>query len=370
MILSKYTKFLLFILPICLFTGCGSRQDLQQDEAKKEVVYDAAQDAGDEAEPEEITYAAQNEKYGLALPNAEAFGDILQDFIYWDYATTIEKNTDEAYSIINILEDADAALNIVNVPDPDNPETNLKIHLYYREGNVEEMDEAESNIYNVIVTFPEEKELSYFSFLYNARGLSSDYDYGYSDWFEDDLLDDDIDDISSQKLEENPYFKKDYTYLGEASLTINKAEAEKYEVTDKFPTGEKEEILSAIRKAIKKEYKKENNQMIYIRDFLPGDMSLSGRQVNLDITSKHDMPLFWIRSSICYSGPKLEKFEGINWYTHYSTGYSGAGGPYDPTLKKVKKWAQEENEDVDASKCILAYRIENGELIDLKSGNE
>lgn len=212
---------------------------------------------------------------------------------------------------------------------------------------------------------PENKKLSYFSFNYNARGLSLDYDYGYDGWFSDSLEDD----ISSQELEKNKWFQNHYTSFGEASLILNKAEAEEYEVKNKFPDGEKEQILSAIQKAIKKEYKKEKNLVVYIRDFLPGDEILSGEVVNLDIKDKDDMPLFWIKASINYSGATLGKFEDVYWDTRYSTAYSGASQPYyNPTVQQVKEWAKEEENAINVDKCILAYRIKNGEMFDLKDG--
>lgn len=179
------------------------------------------------------------------------------------------------------------------------------------------MDEAESNIYNIVVTFSDKKELSYFFLSYNARGLSSEYDYGYDcGWFSDSLEDD----ISSQKLEKSQRFQKHYTFFGETSLRLKKSEAESYKVKDKFPEGEKERILSAIQKAIKEEYKEEEDLVVYVRDFLPGDQSLSGRVVNLNITNSDDMPLYWIISEISYTGNKMD----VHWYTHYSTGYSDA----------------------------------------------
>lgn len=293
--------------------------------------------------------AAENEVYGLALPDAETFRNILQDFIYWEYTVTIEK--DGGACILNTLEEEKCL------------ETELKIHLFYQECDAEEMDQAESNFYDVVVTFPENNKLSYFSFKYNARGLSSDYDHGYDAWFSDSLEDD----ISSRELEKSKWFQKHYTSFGETTLTLRKTEADEYEVKSKFSDGEKERILSAIQKAIKKQYKKEDDLFVYIRDFLPGDSTLSGRVVDLDINDKYDMPLYWVRASIYYSGAKREKFEDVYWDTHYSTAYSGASNiDYDPTLKQVKKWAREEKEAVDIKKCILAYHIKDGEMIDLK----
>lgn len=376
MFLSKYTKKFLLIstlLSICLLAGCGSNTGVEQSEVKSDVQNESADDTGSEtsddtkSSAESATdnetnstkttteaYVAQNETYALALPNGEAFGEILQDFVYWEYATAIEN--DKSNTIIGMLYDKNT------------PEKEYKINLYYQELDIERMDQVESGMYNVIVTFPEEKDLSYFSFYYNARGFDSDYDYGYDGgWISEE---DDLDEISSQELEENPSFRKYYTLFGEVSLTISKKKAKSYEVTNKFADGEKEAILAAIQKEVKKTYKKEKNLYVYIRDFLPGDTRLEGRVVNLDIEDRFDIPLFWVQSLINYSGAKMEKFNGVYWDTHYSTAYSGAGGPYAPSLKQVKKWAKEELDEVDAENCILAYHIKDGKLIDLKSRDQ
>ena len=339
--LKNIRKKILLLLSACLLTGCANSMEVPMNDRKNEV-----------EKKNSYSFAATNETYGLALPEAEAFRDILQDFIYWEYATKLEKDKTGRTSVVGILEEENCL------------ERELKINLYYRECDKEDMDEAERNIYNIIMTFPEDKQLSYFSFYYDARGLSSDYDYGYDGgWVSDDL----DDDISSQELMKNKQFQKKYTVFGESSLTVKKAEAEEYEVTDKFPAGEKKEILSAIKKCINKKYKDEDDVIIYVRDFLPGDLSLSGKVVYLDIKDKDDMPLFYIRSTIYYSDARMDKFEDVYWDTHYSTAYSGAGNPhYDPTVKQVREWAEEEAEAIDASKCILAFHVKEGEITELE----
>ena len=86
------------------------------------------------------------------------------------------------------------------------------------------------------------------------------------------------------------------------------------------------------------------------------------------MTSENYMPLWWIQSGIHYEDEKREKFDDVYWDVHYSTGYSGASQPnYNPTVKQLKEWAKEEKEAVDVEKCILAYQIKDGELIDLKA---
>lgn len=351
----KKSGILLLILS-CLLTGCSNSDSAKMNEAGEEsaapVETDQTEQTGD-GDSDAGIYVAEHEKYGLALPQADAFRDIFQDFIYWQYATMIEK--EDRISIFSTLEEEKLL------------ETDLKIHLFYRECDVEEMDNAESNIYDVVVTFPENPSLSYFSLSYNARGLSSDYDYGYDGWFSKDFEDD----ISSQELEKDKWFQKHYTFFGESSLILEKAKAENYEVKSNFPTGEKEQILSAIQKAVKKEYKKADDLVVYIRDFLPGDENLLGEVIDLAIHGKNDMPLYWINSFIYYSGAKMEKFEDVYWGTHYSTAYSGAGQPnYDPTVKWLKKQVKKEKDAVDVEKCILAYRIKNGKMIDLKNDDK
>ncbi|MCH5267722.1 MAG: M56 family metallopeptidase [Lachnospiraceae bacterium] len=345
----------------CVAYDIASKQIIERSEIKKVKFPEAPlamNDADNEADSKETTtetYVAQNEEYGLALPNGKIFGDILQDFVYWEYATTVE-NDDKSSTIIGRLYDKNS------------PKKEYKINLYYQELDIEEMDEVESGRYHVVVTFPEEKDLSYFSFYYNARGLESYYDYGYDGgWFKDNVEGG----VPSQGLEKNKWFKQHYTSFGEAGLTISKAKAKEYEVKDKFAHGEKEQILSAIEKTIEKTKKKEKDLYVYVRDFLPADTNLRGKVVDLDIDDPYAIPLSWIRSHIYYSGDKMEKFEGVYWDAHYSIGYSGRISLNSaPTLQQMKKQAKEEKDAVDVDKCVLAYHIKNGKLIDLKSGDK
>lgn len=63
-------------------------------------------------------------------------------------------------------------------------------------------------------------------------------------------------------------------------------------------------------------------------------------------------------------GNQLEKFDGIDWQTHYATAYSGAGQPdYNPTVKFLKESAENEAEEMDTERCILVYYIKNGEVL-------
>lgn len=113
---------------------------------------------------------------------------------------------------------------------------------------------------------------------------------------------------------------------------------------------------------------KEKDLFIYVWYFLPGDSNLAGEVVDLDMTSKYDMPLWWIRSLIHYKDAKMEKFDGVYWDVHYSSAYSGSGHPnYNPTVAKLKEWAKEEKEAINVEKCILAYQVKDGELVDLKA---
>lgn len=305
---------------------------------------------------EPISYVAENEKNALALPDAKQFGRELQDFIYWEYATEIDKDAHDGMTILTNLE----AGNYLD--------KKLKLHLYYYECDASEMDEEwDWNFYDVVVTFPEESQMSYYTFRYMSKGLSLNYEHGYGVYAEDG--EDEEDDISSSELEQKAWFQKKYTFFGETDLTVSKNEAENYEVTSRFEEGEKEQILAAITRAIQKQYgkKKYRDQVVYVRDFLPGDSQLSGRVVDLDMASKNDMPLYWIQSVIYYSDEKREKFEDICWHVRCSTAYSGASQPnYNPTVKQLKEWAEGEKECVDVEKCVLAYQITNGELIDLK----
>lgn len=342
----KQKAALFAICGVLLLAVTGCQQKIEQHEGS----------LPDTSTSEEVqvveSYVAQNEKYGLSLPEADTFGQELKDFIYWEYATMIQKGVHGLMSVLTNLEEEDCL------------GKELKLHLYYYECDVLEMDEGNCNYYDVVLTFPEEQQMSYYSFSYNAKGFSSEYDYGYDGWFSEVIEND----ISSQKLEKKKWFQKQYTFFGEISLNLSRKEAEGYGVTDRFEVGKKEQILSAVKKEIKKEYKKSKNTVVYVRDFLPGDFYISGEVVDLHMVRKNSLPLFWIQSLICYSDEKMEMFEAVDWHTRYSTRYSGAGQPdYDPTVKQLKKWAKEEKEAVNIEKCILAYEIKNGKMIDLKA---
>lgn len=366
--MSYMRKISVLLLFCCLLTGCRgekNRADWEQTEESvtgqegsgaeetvngqggggTEETVNGQGGSGAEEEPDIGSVAAENKKYGLALPKAEAFRDILQDFIYWEHATDIE--TKDSSSMFYTLKQENCL------------EREVKIHLYYRECEWEEMDYTESNCYDIVVIFPEEKKLSYFSLTYNARGLSSQYDYGYDAWFSDGIEDE----LPAWKLEKNKWFGRHYTFLGEAGLTLKRTEARAYTVEDRFPAGEKKVILQAIRREIKKEYK-ESDLVVYVRDFLPGDEALSGRIVYCNIKKKYEIPLLWIYSSVLYSGPRMGRFEGIWWQTRNSTGYYSPEGSL--SVKTLRECARMERRAVDVEKCILAYRIKDGRLVDLK----
>lgn len=354
--MKKTAKFLVICEMICCMCAvvccmmAGYGQQVETEDA--ETVLTEADGAGKTGI--ETGCAAENKKYNLRLPGAEAFAEELKDFIYWEHATMIEKDVHDLMSIWTIL--GDACL-----------EKDLKLHFCFYECDVSEMDQQDSNHYNVVVTLPEEEEKSFFSFTYNARGLSLDYDYGNEGWFDKDVAMY----LPSCKLEEKKWFQKQYTFFGEASIRLSKEEAEHYEVRDYFAEGEKEQILAAIKKAIRKRYKKSKNLVVCVRDFLPGDTRLSGREINLHIADTNSIPLHWIQSFIYYPGKKMKKFDNVYWDTHYSTAYSGASQPdYNPTVKQLKKWAKEELEEVDIEKCILAYQMKDGRMIDLKAGKQ
>lgn len=334
-IFDKKKKVILLLLLSCFLAGCSTSNSTKMKEADKKSVESTEADKKNE----ESTEADKGD-----VESAEALRDILKDSIYWSNATKIEK--DGRDSSIEPFEKEGCL------------ETELKIHLYYYEYGMKELDEPEKGLYDIVVTFPEKEELTYLTFDYTARGLSSGYGYGDDQFLPDDLEED----ISSQELEKNEWFQKHYTYLGETSLTIKKAEAESYEVKNKFPAGEKEKIISAIQKATLEVYKDMDNIYIYIEDFWPGDKYLSGRVVNLNIEDKWDTPLYWIESKICYTGDTMKEFEEVHWLTRCSTSQPN----YNPTIEQVKQWANEENEKVDVEKCILAYCIKDGEIRDLK----
>ena len=329
--------FLLFGTLFFILTGC--QQTPEKDTTPAATTIDETKTLP--------SYPIENKEYNLSLPTAETFGKELKDFIYWEYATKIEKDIQDSKSVLATLESMDCL------------DKELKLNLYYYEVDGSCMDYDKRNFYDVVVTFPEEGEISYFSFTYNAKGLSSDYDYEDDDWF-----DEDIEDISSQKLEKEEWFQKQYTFFGETNLTLSREEAENYEVTNHFAEGEKEKILSRIEEAIKENYGEWEDAVVCVQDFLPGDTQLSGRVIDLDMTSENTMPLYWIQSMIIYD-EKMETFDDIYWATHYSTGYGGSPN-YDPTVEQLKTWAEEEKESVDIEKCILAYQIKDGKITDLK----
>ena len=360
----------LALLAVVSLAGCGAKDGVTEDgkrnaSGERSVEADSSrgkQGEGDATSQPAVSpspakdkkdgYIASNEKYGLHLPNADAFGKIFKDFVCWEYATQIEKHEKKLEDEQNIL----GGLNAMKLLDGE-----VKIRMYYRECDIEEMDYGESNLYNVIVGFPESKDSDYPSWLsmdYSCRGLSSRYDWEYCGWL------DSIQEISFEKLEQNKKFRKKYTCMGETGIAVSETEAKAYQPENKFAEGEKEHILAEIDMAVRKEYKDAKDTMIFIHDFLPGDFNLSGKEVNFDIKSKDDMPLYWIQSGIGYLGNHLEKFDGIDWQTRYSTGYSGAGQPdYNPTVKFLEESAEKEAQEINMERCILAYYVKNGEPI-------
>ena len=330
--------------------GCGAQNPATRNETGKESAADASA-SKQPRKDEKITYIASNEKYGLQLPNGDAFGEIFKDFIYWDYATQIEKNEDKLELEGDILGcDILGHLKAMKLLDRE-----VKIRLYYRECDKEE-HYRESNFYHVIVGFPESKDTdnSWLSMEYSSRGLSSEYDWECCEWLDIDKQ------ISFEKLEQNKEIMKQYTSMGETSIAVSEAEAKAYQPENKFPEGEKEQILTAIENAVKHEYKEAKDTMLFIHDFLPGNSNFSGKAVDLNVTDKYDMPVYGIRSQINYSGDKLEQLDGIYWSTYvslpeYSTAY--------PTLKLLKGLAKREAEEMDAKKCILAFHIKDGKVI-------
>lgn len=353
---------LLVVCGILLLMAAGCRQKPEQHAVILPDINTNKETETEKMEVEEaeaaISYAAQNEIDGLSLPEAETFGRELKDFIYWEYATMIEKDVHGLMSALTILEEDNCL------------EKELKLHLYYYEEDADyefitsDNDEWNYHYYDVVVAFPEEQQASFFSFSYNTKGFSTEYDYGDDECFSKSVKHY----MSSQKLEQKKWFQKQYTFFGETTLNLSRKEAENFEVTDRFEAGKKEQILSTVKNVIKKEYKKSKNTVVYVRDFLPGDYFLTGEVIDLHMVDKSSMPLYWIRSLIYYSDKKMDIFEHVSWYTHYSTGYSGASQPnYNPTVKQLKKWAKEEKEAVNIEKCILAYQIKDGEMIDLKA---
>lgn len=300
---------------------------------------------------EDTAYFAKNEKYALYLPDTEKLAQEIQEFIYWEKNTAIERDEKEQCTIFRTLKEEKCL------------DKEIQMHFYMRECDVSEMDEGVHNFYNIIVTFPQLENLSFYSFEYNARGLSSDYDYGYGAWFDEDI---DMD-ISAAKLEKEKWFQKQYSLVGETKMTISsETSTQLCTLENRFKNGEKDKIIADIKKTIQKEYKDAKNLVVYVRDFLPGDEGLQGKVVDLNMTGKYDMPLYWIYSLIQYSDEKMENFDSVIWGTHYSTAYSGAGQPdYNPTVKELKKAARQERDAVDASKCIYACHIKNGNLYSL-----
>lgn len=302
-------------------------------------------------EKENATFYAKNEKYALYLPNPETLTQEIQEFIYWEKNTAIEKDEKEQCTIFRDLKE-------LNCLDKE-----IQIHLYTEECDVSEMemDEGVHNFYNIIVTFPQLKKLSFYSFEYNARGLSSDYDYGYSAWFDEDI---DME-MSADKLEKEKWFQEQYSLVGKTELTISsETSTQPCTLENRFKDGEKEKIIADINESIQKEYIDAKNVVVYVRDFLPGDEGLQGEVIDLNMTREHDIPLYWICSSILYSDEKMENYDSIIWETHYSTAYSGAGQPdYNLTVKELKRAAKQERDAIDVSKCIYACYIENGKLM-------
>ena len=59
----------------------------------------------------------------------------------------------------------------------------------------------------------------------------------------------------------------------------------------------------------------------------------------------------------------MKKFDGIVWDTQYSTSYFQ--GIDNWSLDDVKQWAKRDYDAIDVNKCVLAYEIRDGKMVDL-----
>lgn len=279
------------------------------------------------------TWIAENEKYGIHLPELEVFRQELEYLIYWKHWSDIDS---EEFDCIY------AELKRCKALDKD-----VKLQLYYREENYRETDYLESNYYSVVLVAPEYHWRT--SLCYNSRGLTSDIG--------------DFDTVPKRGFEKSKA-GRGYNKYGEIVIQIQKERAASFlpvEQEDK----EKNQIIKQIKKEVKGYCGKGANCNIYIQDFLPGSDRLFGYVIYHDTDSEYYMPYSWIHSEMLYSGRKMEKFELLLWWTRPTTAFNGGGY----SRKAAKLMAQGQEEDVRADKCLLAYHIE-GDKISIISGRE
>lgn len=330
--------FVTAVLVVSLCVGCGL-QNTAGDEADSvsgraaSVTGTAVQSSQTEGEKKAIRYVAKDEKYGLALPEADAFGEELENMIYWSYAKRIYEKDDGLYGYLREKK----ALG-----------RELKIKLSYAKDKELEMFNELCEyrpIYLVRLTIPELGGDTFW-LEYHSSGLAS----RIGDYSEDDELEDD--ESEDEEDEDESY---DWHEMGETTICIEEGKAETYEPQENI-TEEKEKILKDLRKEIAACRGRNEDCAIYLQDFLPGDDSLSGVMLHYDA----EVPISWLTIVIYYT--KQGEYYCLDWHPRTSTMFNGS----EYSKEAAKEAIKEQEEAILVDHCLMAYRIKGKEMISLK----
>lgn len=294
----------------------------------------AVQSSQTEGEKKTIRYVAKDEKYGLALPEADAFGEELENMIYWSYAKRMYEEDDGLYGYLKEKK----ALG-----------KELKIKLSYAKDKELEMFNELCEYrprYLVLLTIPElEGDTPVYWLEYHSSGLASCIE----DYSEDDELED----------EEDEDERLDWHELGETTICIEEEKAEAYEPQEDI-TEEKEKILKDLKKEIENYKRKDQDCAIYLQDFLPGEDSLSGTILYYDIGEEPTSTIAWLTTLIYYT--EQNEYYGLELHPRASTMFNGSAYSKEAAEEAVK----EQEEAILVDHCLMAYRIKGNEMISLK----
>ncbi len=335
---------IIIILAVSLFcVSCGAENTagLQSGDVRgtnraieTDVLDSAVRGLTEEQGKKEHGYEVEIKKYGFTLPRLETFQEELENLIYW---TSAAAPTKEENNIYNYLKGKKAL------------GKDLKVKLSYvrsETGYFDELDEEGRPSYLIYVCFPELQEKEQYLWLcsYNARGICDAYEFDAGET------------ISKKELQEGEGEYKDW---GETTIYIGEERAEN-DKPDKDASELRNQIGRDCLREIKELYNDNGEYEIYLYDFLPGDEWIKGRILNCDPKGGF-IPVNWISVHVCYKGKKMEKYNGISWYSKPS----GVGSD-TITSKDAHDIIKPYREEMLPEHCFMAYRVRGKQITSLK----
>lgn len=285
-----------------------------------------------ESGKKKVRYVAEAPEYGLALPEADVFGEELEDMIYWSHAKRIEQGDDRIYGYLKEKKVLGKE---------------LKIKLSYAKDRELEMfnDLCEYRpLYLVRLTIPELGGDTIFYLEYYASGLASCLD-SYNEE-EDDEEEEEDDEVYN------------WHELGVTTICIEEEKAETYTPQETM-TEKKEQIIKDLQKKIATYKRKDQNCAIYLQDFLPGDSYLTGVILNYDIGKEPTSSVDDLTVVVYYTNQN--EYYDMEWHPRgtmfNSERYSQEG---------AEKMLKEREESILVDRCLMAYRIKGEEMTSLK----